>query len=291
MSWIILEGLDRTGKSSVAELYKKQGYEVIHMSAPDKKYKEEGYTGPSYIDDILEIYMSCDNKDVVFDRSVYGEFIWPYVYNRDPHISEEDIEILQDFEQRNSTQKLLMVDPNQDAHWSRCVENKEPLTRQQFVLAGRLFDKLAHSHNFIPRQLNDFKPATTNDESESVAPVEEIKESQPIDTRKDSSSLGNSEVVDTLESRKATAIQNGKTQEQQILEKANAINSILSKRIIKQKGEIFDLIETDIKEHLNKQLKVLFNGGTNIQETLTKDEVMVLRLYAQRILDKQKERT
>ena len=28
MSWIILEGLDRTGKSTVAELYKEKGFEV-----------------------------------------------------------------------------------------------------------------------------------------------------------------------------------------------------------------------------------------------------------------------
>ena len=46
--WIILEGLDRTGKSSVADYYRQQGYEVVHMSAPDKKYSQSGYTGPSY---------------------------------------------------------------------------------------------------------------------------------------------------------------------------------------------------------------------------------------------------
>jgi hypothetical protein len=50
------------------------------------------------------------------------------------------------------------------------------------------------------------------------------------------------------------------------------------------------MIESDIKDYLNRQLKVLFNGGTNIEEALSKDEVIVLKLYAQRILDKQKEK-
>ena len=92
-----------------------------------------------------------------------------------------------------------------------------------------------------------------------------------------------------MQGGETVTIKDGKTKEQSILEKANAINTILSKRIIKQKGAAFDSIELNIKDYLNSQLKVLFSGGTNIKE-LTTDEVMVLKLYAKRILDKQKEK-
>jgi len=94
LAWIILEGLDRTGKSTVAELYKKQGYEVVHMSAPNKKYKEDGYAGPLYIDEVLDMYMQYDGQDVIFDRSPYGEAVWPHVYGRPPMLDEDDFEVL-----------------------------------------------------------------------------------------------------------------------------------------------------------------------------------------------------
>ena len=94
MAWIILEGLDRTGKSTVAELYKRQGYEVVHMSAPNKKFTQPGYTGPSYLDEMIDIYMKYSHKDVCFDRSPYGETVWPFVYGRKAQLSEEEIESL-----------------------------------------------------------------------------------------------------------------------------------------------------------------------------------------------------
>jgi hypothetical protein len=256
------------------------------MSAPDKKYKQAGYAGPSYLDDMLELYMQYDNKDVLFDRSIYGEFVWPHVYGREANLSEDDIEVLQEFENRNDAQRFLMLDPNVEAHWKRCVDNKEPLTRPQFTLASRLFDKLAHNYNFIPRQLSDFGSELTKSESDSSPAVEESREQQPVAERKDAASTSNNETVSPKQDPK----EKGPSKEQAILEKANAINSVLSKRIIKQKGEIFDLIEADIKKYLNSQLKFLFNGGTNIDEALTKDELLVLKLYAKKILDKQKER-
>jgi polyphosphate kinase 2 (PPK2 family) len=117
--FIIIEGIDRSGKSTIAELYKKNGYKIIHMSAPNKKYKQPGYSGPSYLDEILDIYMEHDGQDVVFDRSAYGEFIWPHVYGRESTLSEDDMEILQEFEERNETLKILMTDPDTEAHWKR----------------------------------------------------------------------------------------------------------------------------------------------------------------------------
>jgi len=37
MAWIVIEGIDRSFKSSAAKLYEAKGFKVIHFSAPDKK--------------------------------------------------------------------------------------------------------------------------------------------------------------------------------------------------------------------------------------------------------------
>ena len=86
--FLILEGIDRTGKSTVAKYYKAQGYEIVHLGAPDKKYTEPGYEGPSYFDDMYKMYSSYHGMDVVFDRSPYGELIWSAVYGREPLLTE-----------------------------------------------------------------------------------------------------------------------------------------------------------------------------------------------------------
>lgn len=284
MSFIVLEGLDRTGKSTVAELYKKQGYEVVHLSAPDKKYTQDGYAGPSYLDDLLELIMQYDGKDVVWDRSWYGEFVWPHVYGRAPMLTEDDIEVLQEFEDRNNTQRILMIDPNTQAHWERCVANSEPLNQHQFKVASALFNKMAHKYNFIPQQLGDFDEQAVAAGKDTDTPKEE--EANSLGTNKVTeldSAVANNNDTGAPEVKVQEA---GKTEEQEKLEKANAINSILSKRIVRQKGVVFDRLETDIKVFLQQQLSVLL-GSNSSTSSLSDEEVQILKLYCQRIKDKQ----
>lgn len=293
MVWVILEGLDRTGKSTVADGYKKQGYEVVHLSAPNKSYFEPGYTGPSYLDEMLDLVMLYDGKDVVFDRSWYGEFVWPHIYGRTALLKEEDLEIIEDYENRNSAMKILMVDQDVEAHWKRCEENNEPLDKRQFMAARRLFDNLAHKFNFMPRELSSFSFKDVGDDvdqqqdkqGEISSTDNSIKESDAPaqDSREDKAS---SRGVDTAVT--AQVRDEEKTEEQKTLEKANAINSILSRRIIKQKGRIFDQIENDLKTFLNNQLKEIFSGKHNEYNSLSDDEMLVLKIYAQKILEKQK---
>ena len=269
MAWIILEGLDRTGKSSVAELYKRQGYEIVHMSAPDKKYLKPGYVGPSYLDELLDIYMRYTNKDVVFDRSGYGEFVWPFVYNRQSQLTDEDIEILQDIEEKNDAQKILMFDPNTEAHWKRCVDNNEPLNKPQFNQANALFDKMARKYNFERKQLSDFSllqknaipalPQGTETTTERSAGV--------TDQKHEESSKGSSRFTSLTK-----------------LEQANAINDVLSKRIIKQKGDIYDDLEEDVRNFLSNKLSTIF--GENESKDFSKEEVQILKLYCKQLMQK-----
>lgn len=277
MTWIMLEGLDRTGKSSVAEIYRKKGFEVIHLSAPDKKYKEPGYAGPSYLDDTLELVMKHDGKDIVWDRSWHGELVWPHVYNRQPMLSEEDIEIFEGFEARNSAQRILMIDPDQKAHWQRCVDNKEPLNIQQFKVAGALFNKMAHKYNFVPHELKDYKDVKAEAPQSDSAPLKEELVEKP---GQDKAPLVPSPAVTYNKVGKEEA-------ELAKLETANAIRDVLAKRILKQKGGTFDKLEEDLKAFLKLQLSNIFTAPSS-KVSLSEEEVYVLKVFCQRIKEKEK---
>lgn len=287
MAFIILEGNEKVGKSAVAAHFEKQGFKVIHMSAPDKKYFKPGYTGPSYLDEMLEIVMDHDGQDVVFDRSWYGEAcIWPEVFNRASQLSEEDLEVLKDFESKNSTQRILLVDPDQNRHWDRCVEYGEPITRRQFVAANSLYQKMAHNHNFMPMQLEDFldeaDKAKIKGETDSIPPQEE----QDTERRPDNTVDDDKAVVPDTPSKAeiAAKTRQGQTEEQRQLEKANAINKILNSKIVKQKGSVYDEIEEEVRVFLNSKLSALM--GKEQPDQLSRDEIFVLKTFCKQWMQK-----
>lgn len=267
MSWIILEGLDRTGKSSVADHYKKMGYEVHHMSAPDKKFAAAGYAGPSYTDEILDIYMRFNGKDVVFDRSPYGEMVWPIIYSRLPQLNEDDFEILRDYESANAAEYILMFDPNTDAHWRRCVLNKEPLTKDQFDKSNILFERMAAKYNFKKTQLSEMIGSV----------IVQQEQAQPITTVEAPPSVPAASVMPQAKQVK-------KPKEVEKLEQANAINDIMTNRILKKKGDAYDQLETEIRSFLQTKLSNIFGQGTT--DSFSKDEIQILKTYAQRIKEK-----
>lgn len=279
MTWILSEGVDRTGKSTIAKLYKSKGFKVVHFSAPNKKYFEPGYTGPSYLDEILEIMMELDGKDVFWDRTPhYGELIWPSVYNRKAMLTQDDLDILREYEIRNKAQRILMIDSNKEAHWKRCVENNEPLNRAQFEAASRLFSKLAHEHEFMPRSLEDFDDELARIKREDPAPLEKTSDDEfgPVTEREIEAAKVDLSPKDQAVVKAATQTETT-SPVQEKLEKANAINSILSKRIVRSKGPIYDKIEEDIKSFLNNKLSDLI-GNKNKVEKFSEDEVTILKV-------------
>jgi len=228
MALIILEGLDRTGKSSVAQMFVAQGYELIHMSAPDKEMSKQGYEGPTYLEQMVEMLSAFGGHNVVLDRSHYGELVWPQVYGRPSLLSEEDVEYLREIEANLDVTRILMHDPNNEAHWQRCVENNEPLTKPQFVKARSLFSSMADKYGFERKTLKDFPDAVQPlPVSQPKAPVQ-----VPVDTTRSERENGSTSTPVTPGSNK--------TKEQLKLERANIINEVLSKRIIKGKGPMYD---------------------------------------------------
>ena len=255
MSLIVIEGLDRTGKSSVAAHYEAKGFEVIHQSAPAK-----GLSADIFLEEQMQLISSAASKNIVLDRSFWGEIIWPQIYNRESLLSEENLEVLRELEESVGTTRILMYDPNVEAHWKRCVDNKEPLTKPQFILARKLYSELAQKYSFERKTLRNFpeipmiqeEPKVTN-EPAAVAPVIKL------------------------------------TNEQMKLETANALNEILSKRIIKQKGSLYDKIEINLRTFLNTELgKILGTKIENISSSqFSSEEVELLRFFCKKLKEKQ----
>lgn len=277
MAWILLEGLDRTGKSTVAKLYKSKGYEVVHMNAPSKKYFEPGYAGESYLEELVRLYHKYAGKNVVFDRTPAGELIWPGIFGRESLLIEEDIDYLQQIENNNSAQRILMFDENITAHWQRCLDNKEPLNRQQFGRANILYNRLETDFGFQKKQLYDFqeieRPASANTPNEPVGST--TVESNAQELLPDAKSTSESRII---KREHETTTLEGK------LERANAIKELLNSRLIKKKGEVYDDLEEELRSFLTDELANIFAPRQDLAFDDT--EIQILKIYAKRIKEK-----
>lgn len=288
MALIILEGLDRTGKSSVAKHFQdKDGYELIHLSAP-----KVGTTNDEYLQDMVDLITSAASKNIVLDRSHYGELIWPGVYGRKALLSEDDFEVLRELEESVGIRRVLMHDPNVEAHWQRCVANKEPLTKAQFLRARSLYSAMGHKWGFETLTLPEFtgkKPEELNGSSNST-------EDESVKTQ-GSEGTSSEQVVRDLDGSKNNQTQPSRSVHGQInatvgsavtkqLEAANAINEVLSKKIIKQKGDYFDKIENDIRNFLTDKLANLL-GTNQAQVSLSPEEIKFYKAMYKRAIEKE----
>jgi hypothetical protein len=286
MSLIILEGLDRTGKTTVADYFATQGFEVIHMSAPDKAMSQSGYIGPSYLDQMVELLTGIGGRNVVLDRSHYGELVWPQVYGRKAMLDDDDMEILHEIETSMGANRILMQDPNSEAHWQRCVDNNEPLTKTQFVKARSLYSNMADKYGFERKTLKDFPDAA---QPLPALPPEALNKTRSTsdDEGKKSETAGASGQTGNNNSGNNEI---SKTKEQLKLERANVINEVLSKRILKGRGVAYDEIEKSLRHYLNTELgKILGTSNavtTNAAAGLTTEEVDLLKFFCKTLNDK-----
>ena len=91
-------------------------------------------------------------KSVVFDRSIYGELVWSKVYNRECMLNEAEIDELREIELDNNAEYILMVDEDLEAHWKRCEDNNEPLTKYQFTKAHNIYGEIAVKYDFTKKK-------------------------------------------------------------------------------------------------------------------------------------------
>jgi hypothetical protein len=278
MSLILLEGLDRTGKSSVAAYFETLGFEVIHLSAPAK-----GTSPDQYLQEMTDLISSAANKDIVLDRTHYGELVWPQIYGRKPLLNDEAIEILREIEDSVGVQRIWMTDDDIKGHWERCVANKEPLDKAQFTRARGLYSTMAQKYGFEKVTLQTFTK-----QFPGAQEVFDRQKSKELESKTLQVSVTNDKVT-TLPDGTAEPISStsakypNKTPEQHKLEVANAINDILSKRILKGRGAIYDDVENELRNFLNTKLGRIL-GGNNSDLELTQDEIKFYKAMYKRAI-------
>jgi hypothetical protein len=182
------------------------------------------------------------------------------------------MEILREIEDNMDITRILMVDNDSAAHWQRCVDNNEPLTKPQFVKARALFSTMADKHGFERKQLKDFPNAV------QALPKENSSPAVPANSESDTKSVPSSD--------KTKGNSSSKSNEQLKLERANIINDVLSKRIIRNKGGSYDEVERSIRHFLNQELGKILGTTTNTPG-LTNEEVELLKFFCQRLKEKE----
>lgn len=239
------------------------------MIAPQK-----GMSPDEYIGEMVDLLTSFSGKDVVLDRSHYGELVWPQIYNREAMLDDDAFEILREIEASLDVSRVLMYDPNSEAHWQRCIDNKEPLTKVQFIKARTAYSVMADKYGFQRKTLKDFPDA-----------VQPLPPGQSKPVAVDSSGKALAKSTDKIESVETDL--SSKTREQQKLERANAINEVLSKRVLKGKGPIYDELERSVRHFLNGELGKIFGNGINSISGFSNEEVELLKFFCQRLKEKE----
>lgn len=281
MALVLLEGLDRTGKSTVAAYFATLGFEVIHLSAPAK-----GTTSDQYLQDMIDIVSSASNRDIVLDRTHYGELVWPQIYGRKALLTDEDIEAIREVESSVGVQRLWMTDDDLKAHWQRCVDNKEPLDKAQFTRARGLYSSMAAKYGFekvtLQTFLKEFPDAQKIVDEQNAGNLAAKTMTVTATVTSSGQEVDSSTTISTTHTKYPT----GKTPEQHKLEVANAINEILSKRILKGKGQIQDDLENEIRLFLNNKLGKLLGGSSTNELSLTQEEIKFYKAMYKRAQEK-----
>lgn len=129
----LLEGMDKTGKSTTTELLRRKfKADFTHMSAPSKWHTEE-----SYFAECLHILAMTAGKNIVFDRSWYGELIWPSIYGRKAMLSVDKVQALTAAARllhTDGVNLIYMYDDNKENHIKRLESFKEPIYKYDLAI-------------------------------------------------------------------------------------------------------------------------------------------------------------
>lgn len=281
MALVLLEGLDRTGKSTVATYFESLGFEKIHMSAPKK-----GTSPDQYLQEMIELLQSAATRDLVLDRTHYGELVWPQIYGRKALLDEEMIDVLREIEDAVGVQRIWMTDDDIKAHWQRCVDNNEPLDKAQFTRARGLYSTMAAKYGFEKVTLQAFLKQYPD--AQIIA--DQLKAEDLSTKTMQVTVSGDQTVVSEVDMKNDTTYVKypptaGKTPQQHKLEVANAINEILSKRILKTKGAIYDDLENELRQFLNSKLGKLLGGSDSTELSLTQEEIKFYKTMYKRAMN------
>jgi len=141
---IILEGIDRTGKSTFAKwLHDYKGFESCHFGKPN------GDAFVNYADFFFNtIEPDIDKKDFVVDRFMYGEFVWAPIFRRPTKMDYQKLKFLETYFAKYDT-RLVIAETPLEENWRLIKEENEGVITSKEMAVGirEHFRALAASSN------------------------------------------------------------------------------------------------------------------------------------------------
>jgi hypothetical protein len=130
---VVIEGLDRTGKTTLArEVSKQTGAQYMHFGAPTRHPIDE------YLEPVLG-YRPGSGRHIVMDRGYLGELVWPTIFGRQSMMTETVRKIIEVYLQRKCCLLVLAQRPVDDVI-ADCLRDGEPVDEAQVRWAHELFE-------------------------------------------------------------------------------------------------------------------------------------------------------
>lgn len=179
MALVLLEGLDRTGKTTLAEaLADVLHAPLIHKSAPAQPDGLTEYLAPL-------AHFDREVESLILDRWHWGEMVWPGVYGRAPLMGPREFAYV---ERRLACLGAVVVLCTGDLGqvWRRIAdEPDEPLAqlehgRSKFIAAAEVYERL-YRNSILPGLRYDFTQWDFTDAVHAVAAFARAHESEAVD--------------------------------------------------------------------------------------------------------------
>lgn len=170
MALIIIEGVDRTGKTTLANNLKQyferrdddRNTTLLHFSAPEKPALEE------YLTHFAIMGYDPARHNLIIDRHYLGEAVWPNIFGRKPLMSGAERALIELF--LISRGALLVLAERDSASLREAMEG-EPIDADQALRAQRMFEqefdlalvtKRQYEHTKRDRQTEDIALGAVN---------------------------------------------------------------------------------------------------------------------------------
>ena len=142
---IILEGVDCCGKSTLAKNMKNilGDVDIVHCTGSDPK-------------DFDFYHQTMRKLNVIYDRHLVGEMIYPEIFNREPNLTEEEFEELLNIADKLGVYIFIII-PDNDVIKARLDAerpNEEDEIKQRYAYINRRFEEIALKYNNKHRSIN-----------------------------------------------------------------------------------------------------------------------------------------
>lgn len=124
---IIIEGVDRIGKTTLAKkIAKKYKLDYVHMNIDDPK-------------DLKFYKQTLRKTNVIYDRHFIGEMIYPSVFNRKKQLSVEEFEKLMQFCYGEEIKVIILYSDDHELLNKRMRRERYKQVRLQYQLINNAF--------------------------------------------------------------------------------------------------------------------------------------------------------